>query len=193
MYTISLYRDGAGRPTLSVDLFEVEYLRSLQFTWEDIANLLGVSRSTIYRRVKECGLPIQGYSDISDQNLDSAISEIKAMYPNDGEVLMSGHLHSRGIIVPRARLRASIHRVDPVNTQERRSITVRRRTYHAEFPNYVWHVDGNHKAIRWRLVVHGGIDGFSRVITYLRCANNNRAETVLSAFLPFSQTPKEGL
>ena len=31
-------------------------------------------------------------------------------------------------------------------------------------------------------MIHGGIDGFSRVITYLKCATNNRADTVLHAF-----------
>ena len=29
---------------------------------------------------------------------------------------------------------------------------------------------------------HAGIDGFSRTIIYLKCSNNNRAETVFSAF-----------
>ena len=42
--------------------------------------------------------------------------------------------------------------------------------------------DGNHKLVRWRLVVHGGIDGFSRLVTYLHCSNNNRSETVLLLF-----------
>ena len=37
--------------------------------------------------------------------------------------------------------------------------------------------------IRWRLVIHGGIDGFSRLPVYLQCSDNNRAETVLSAFV----------
>ena len=36
---------------------------------------------------------------------------------------------------------------------------------------------------RWRLVIHGGIDGFSRLPVYLHCADNNRADTVLSAFV----------
>lgn len=45
------------------------------------------------------------------------------------------------------------------------------------------HVDGNHKLIKWRFVIHGGIDGFSRTIVFLRCSDNNRAETVLSQFL----------
>lgn len=32
-------------------------------------------------------------------------------------------------------------------------------------------------------MVHGGIDGYSRVIFYLRCNDNNRAATVLNCFL----------
>ena len=35
---------------------------------------------------------------------------------------------------------------------------------------------------RWRIVVHGGIDGFSRIPVYLIASNNNKADTVLSAF-----------
>ena len=31
-------------------------------------------------------------------------------------------------------------------------------------------------------MIHGGIDGFSRVIVYLTCANNNRAITVLFSY-----------
>lgn len=36
---------------------------------------------------------------------------------------------------------------------------------------------------RWRIVVHGGIDGFSRLIVYLNCATNNRSATVLDGFM----------
>lgn len=49
-------------------------------------------------------------------------------------------------------------------------------------PNAVWHIDGNHKLIRWRFVIHGGIDGYSRTIVYMRCSDNNRADTVFSSF-----------
>ena len=34
----------------------------------------------------------------------------------------------------------------------------------------------------YRLVIHGGIDGFSHMVVYLKASNNNRAETVLSSF-----------
>lgn len=43
----------------------------------------------------------------------------------------------------------------------------------------MWRVDGNHKLIRWRIVAHGGIDGYSSTIVFLECADNNCASTVL--------------
>ncbi len=36
---------------------------------------------------------------------------------------------------------------------------------------------------RWKLVVHGGIDGYSRIPVFLKCTNNNKASTVLSVFI----------
>ena len=35
---------------------------------------------------------------------------------------------------------------------------------------------------RWRLNLHGGIDGYSRLIMYLHCSTDNRASTVLRLF-----------
>ena len=98
---------------------------------------------------------------------------IKQDHPNDGEWLVIGHLHRMGIHLPGSRIRASIH--DPINTALQRSVTVRKRVYHAEGPNAMWHIDGHHKMIKWRFVIHGGINGFSRTIVYLRCSTNNRA------------------
>ncbi len=37
--------------------------------------------------------------------------------------------------------------------------------------------------IRWGIVVHGFIDGYSRMVTGLRASNNNRGQTVLSLFM----------
>ena len=44
-------------------------------------------------------------------------------------------------------------------------------------------LDSHHKLIRWRIVTHGAIDGYSRLITYLRASTNNAAKTVYEAFL----------
>ena len=43
--------------------------------------------------------------------------------------------------------------------------------------------DGHHQLIRWRIVTHGGIDGYSRMIVYLCASTNNRASTVHSLFM----------
>ena len=66
--------------------------------------------------------------------------------------------------------------------------------------NSLWHIGGHHKLIRWKLVVHGGIDGKTRTIVFLNCVSNNRAETVLQQFhlavntfgLPGIRTDKGG-
>ena len=35
---------------------------------------------------------------------------------------------------------------------------------------------------RWKFVIHGGIDGFSRLVVFLSLSSNNRADTVLKYF-----------
>lgn len=52
-----------------------------------------------------------------------------------------------------------------------------------ESTNSLWHLNGYHKLIRWKIVVHGAIDGYSRLITFLKASSINRSETVLSGFL----------
>ena len=175
--------NAVGRPPIDIDLDEVEYLRSsLLLKWPKIAELFGTTRQTIYRKLKEDGISVDFYSSVTDAQLDTQLRCIIRLHPNDGEVLLPGHLRSQGINVARSRIRAAIHRVDPEGPQLRSLTTVRRRIYSSEGANHVWHIDGNHKLIRWRMVIHGGIDGFSRLIVYMRCATNNRASTVHSQF-----------
>lgn len=97
---------------------------------------------------------------------------------------MRSFLRARGHLVQIARVRQSLQRVDPEGTELRAlaNRTLHRRTYSVPAANCLWHIDGNHKLIRWRLVIHGGIDGFSRLVVYLNVSTNNRAETVLQAF-----------
>ena len=42
--------------------------------------------------------------------------------------------------------------------------------------------DGHHKLIRWRLVTHCAIDGFSQLVLFIKCSDNNRATTVYNLF-----------
>ena len=45
-----------GCPSFDVEQSQIQYLRSLNFTWSEISNLLGVSRMTVYRRRNEFGM-----------------------------------------------------------------------------------------------------------------------------------------
>ncbi|KAF6716990.1 hypothetical protein FQA47_002723 [Oryzias melastigma] len=124
------------------------------------------------------------YSTVGDEELDTIVLELQRCYPNAGCRMMMGHLRSRGIQVQRSRLAESLRRVNPEGVLMRRlSIQIaRRRQYNVPAPNHLWHIDGNHKLIRWRVVVHGGIDGFSRLIVYLNASTNNKATAVFNGF-----------
>lgn len=92
---------------------------------------------------------------------------------------MMGALKSRDIRVPRWRVRTILREIDPKGTCIRWRTTMKRRKYNVKYPNSLWHIDGNHKMIRWRFVVHAAIDGHSRMIPYLHCAGDNKSLTVL--------------
>lgn len=113
--------------------------------------------------------------------MQHAVSSIKGNHPNAGEVMLQGHLQAQGINVRRRRIRNAIHDLDP-SAKTRKAPAIRRRVYSVPYPNYLWHLDGNHKLIRWKFVVHHSIDGFSRLVTFCRCSTKNKAETLFLAF-----------
>ena len=142
--------------------------------------MLNISRTTLYRRMEGTG--IVGSTDLTDSELDEIVREYKLTHPNDGEVMTIGHIRSCNLAIPRSRIRMSLHRVDPSGIEERRLRTVCQRVYQVDSSNSVWHIDGNHKLIRYKLVIHGCVDGFSRIIPFLKCSTNNCASTVFSLF-----------
>lgn len=129
------------------------------------------------------GMSIRNYTVITASELDDKVQEIVSLFPNCGEKTVSGRLKANGITVQRQIVRESIHRVDPLGVISRRRGVLHRREYRVPAPNSLWHVDGYHKLIRWRYVIHGGIDGFSRLITFMKVATNNRSDTVFRAFV----------
>ena len=181
-----VHRNGSvGRPKLVINLTQIDYLRSWQFTWTRICHTLCFSRTTLWRRLKEVNYNFREsrFTIISDIDLQQQVAGIKAEFENTGERMVIGILRSRGIHVPRHRVRDVIHRIDPINTALRWRAMHPRYQYDVPGPNALWHIDGLHKLIRWGFVVHGGIDGFSRLVVFLKCATNNRAETVMSTFM----------
>ena len=71
----------------------------------------------------------------------------------------------------------------PPNAALRWGVLVSRHSYHVPRSNSLWHQDGHHSLIRWKIVIHRCIDRFSRQIISLRSNSNNFAEAVLELFL----------
>ena len=101
----------------------------------------------------------------------------------EGEIGVLANLKAVGIVISRARLRDHIRAMYPGEISIRWAKHLKRRRYLVPFYNSLWHIDGHHKLIRWKMVIHGGIDGYSRLVTFLHASDNNRAETVTQLFL----------
>ena len=164
-----------GRPRFEISEDVLLELRSYGCTWKQVADMLLVSRWTIRRRVVEYGLQeTTGFSALSDEQIDFYVKQIIEEHGNlVGCSMVQGFLKCLGFRLQLRRVRASIYRVDPHNSRIRWAIVVSRRAYSVQGPNSLWHIDGHHNLVNWGFVIHGGIDGFSRLIVYLHSSNNS--------------------
>ena len=172
-----------GRPQIQIDENQLSLLLSFRFSCVDIANMLKVSPKTIRRRIIQYSLEEScSYSSISDTELHEITAEFVHTHPNGGQKTFEGYLRGRGLNIQRRRIRQALLHVDPSGVRQRLRRSLHRRQYYVPMPNSLWHIDGYHKLVRWRMVIHGGIDGFSRLPVYLRVSTNNSSETVLQCF-----------
>lgn len=90
-----------GRPKITINLESVEFLRDNGYTWNQVADAIGVSRTTLWRRLREEGIELNSYTGISDDELDSILDKLQKENPNCGQQLLYGHLVDRGIRIQR--------------------------------------------------------------------------------------------
>ena len=171
-----------GRPKLKVCKEQLKFLLDANFTQNHIASLMNCSSKTISRRIKEYNLTTQR-TQITEDDLDQVTLLYVQRYPNAGQKSYSAFLLDQGIHISRQKVRDSLLRVDPSGVMQRFKKAIKRRRYHVPGPNSVWHLDGYHKLIRWGIVIHGAVDGYSRLPLYLKASSNNKASTVLAWFL----------
>ena len=155
----------AGRPCLK---FDTTWLAdvvspSRHIPKQTLAWTLGVHRNTLHCHMKMNGI-LKEYSPITDDDLETLIRHYKRDRPNAGLRFVTAFLTSHGLRVQRARIRSSMQRIDPLGRFVRYSNAIQRRVYESPRSNYVWHIDGHHKLIRWGFIIHGMIDGFCRTV-----------------------------
>ncbi len=102
--------------------------------------------------MSEFGLLVREYyTDINDTQLDFIVEGIKLSFPNYGYRMLRGHLHSLSIILTQRRVRESLNRIDPCGCAIRWASSIQKRWYHVENTLSLWHIDGNHKRIRYTI------------------------------------------
>lgn len=138
----TLSRSTPGRPKFEISKEQLQYLIEHGFTGVQIGNMLGISLSTLRRRMRELQLHTsQPFSPLTEEELDRVVNEIKHLHPKCGYRMMIGHLRSRGLRVQQSRVRASLRRVDPEGTVVRWMAAVHRRKYCVRGPNSLWYID----------------------------------------------------
>ena len=118
--------------------------------------MLAASRWTVHRRVAEYGLQnMTGYDDLPDERLDQIIQDyINSHGSASGCNIITCYLKSAGLQIQRRRVRETLAKLDPENNALRWGATIQRRKYQVPWSNSLWHPDGHHSLIRWK--VEGG-------------------------------------
>nr|XP_020442261.1 uncharacterized protein LOC109951872 [Monopterus albus] len=102
-----------GSPKFEFSADFLTYLFEILLPVKCVANLLSVSESTIFRRMKDHGISTEtSYSSMSDQELDDKIADLKARAPHAGYRVVKGLLQDEGHRVQWHRIKGSMHRID---------------------------------------------------------------------------------
>jgi hypothetical protein len=153
----------------------------------NVAFFIGISIRKLFKWRRESNF-VDEKPVIGEEKVAELLLERHRRTPNIqvGELSLMSYINSLGFRVELKLLRRVIHKLDPKGVEERKKKPILRRNYDGlggKGFGFMNHIDTWHKAIRWGLVVSQGVDGFSRMITHLQVADNNRASTWLKAFL----------
>lgn len=101
-----------------------------------------------------------------------------------GARFIHGAIEARGYAVDLNLVKKILSTIDAKGAFERyNGRLVKRVPYSVKGPLSLIHIDGCHKLIDWKIVIHGGIDGYSRFITFMDVRTNNRADSMFKSFL----------
>ena len=92
------------------------------------------------------------YSIITDNELDLKIEAVISNFPDIGYRRIMGELERQRLRICRTRVRDALRRVDRCGVTSRwLKGPVSRRCYNVKSPLSLWHIDGNHKLIRYAI------------------------------------------
>lgn len=94
------------------------------------------------------------FSTLSDDELDAAVRSLMMGNRLIGANAVLTRLRNIGVHMQRERVRQSLRRVDPAGVAIRSRRAAKSRVYRVAGPNSFWHLDGNHKLIRYVCITH---------------------------------------
>jgi len=130
--------------------------------------------SKIYHRREE----VHG----SDEDVCAAVATVLKTYPDMGREKIVAAVKVEGVSATRRQVEAALLLLRGPSGS-RKCKPIQRRTYTVPGSNYMWHHDGQHGLIRWKLVIHAFVDGHARFVVGIQVSPNNRAITVFNLFL----------
>lgn len=157
-------KPGQPRKEISAEWLAAAMAPGRRITLTKLAELAGVHRHTLRACLIKHGV-YERFCNISDHDLDLLVKTFKATKPSSGLSYVVGFLRRYGLKVQRQRVRGALKRVDNLGTVLRKHRAVDRRKYSVPHSNYLWHLDGHHKLIRWGIVIHGIVDGYCRTVS----------------------------
>ena len=107
-----------GRPRFDIPREQLQYLVDYEITIPDMSRALGVSESTIKRRMREYDISItDGRTAISDDDLDNIVRAIHRDFPNAGYRRVQSQLMLRNINVSQLRVRECMQRIGSITSR----------------------------------------------------------------------------
>ena len=116
--TTHIHTGAPGRPHVELDIEKILELRDLGGSWNAIAKAVGVTRQTLYNRMRETGHTRSRpkFTEIEDDLLDEIVSQITLDHPFMGIKMVQGHLKACHINLPYRRIQDCMHHVDLIGT-----------------------------------------------------------------------------
>lgn len=107
-------KSSGGRARYITTKDHIKVLRNTGMQWTTIAQCLGVSPKTLYRKRLEYGFE-DSFTDISDEELECNIRDVLCLTPFSGESYIWGALRGCGIFIQRWKIWQVLQAIDPVN------------------------------------------------------------------------------
>ena len=136
--------------------------------------MFNISKRTMQRRVHEYQLYKEKYNHISDDELEEMVHKIILDFPKSGFWRMKGYLQAKGLNIHWERIHSALWKLDPERMTLRsvNSNIIRWQKHSVPGTLFLWHINGNHKLIRWRFFINVSPRSL-----------NNKASTVLVLYI----------